>query len=63
MKPNEITQEMTLREHLYVLVEQWDKIAIRVKQDGKWQSLFLSEIEDSQQILDWIKSTEGRFWK
>ena len=62
MKMNEITQEKTLREHLFVLVGQWDKIAIRAKQDGKWQSLFLSEIEDGQQILDWIKATEGRFW-
>jgi len=62
MKMNEITQEKTLREHLFVLVGQWDKTAIRVKQDGKWQSLFLSEVEDGQQILDWIKATEGRFW-
>lgn len=53
----------TLREHLKNLVENWTRIPIRVKQEGRWQSLFLSEISDGQQILDWIKSTEGRFWK
>jgi len=53
----------TLKEHLIELIQGWDKILIRVKQDGKWQGLFLSEIKDGQQILDWIKETKGRFWK
>ena len=52
----------TLPLHLVHLLENWGSIAIRVKQDGKWQSLFLSEIKDGKQILDWIKETEGRFW-
>jgi len=53
----------SLREHLRNLVKDWDKIPIRVKQEGKWQGLLLSEIRDGEQILDWIKSTKGRFWQ
>ena len=52
-----------LYDHLQNLIKNWDRISIRAKQDGKWQSLYLFEIKDGQQILDWIKSTEGRFWK
>ena len=52
----------TLKDHLKYLIENWEAIPIRVKQDGKWQGLFLSEIKDGQQILDWIKETKGRFW-
>uniref|UniRef100_A0A6M3M5T2 Uncharacterized protein n=1 Tax=viral metagenome TaxID=1070528 RepID=A0A6M3M5T2_9ZZZZ len=52
-----------LYDHLQDLIKNWDRISIRAKQDGKWQSLYLFEIKDGQQILDWIKSTEGRFWK
>ena len=52
-----------LYDHLQDLIKNWDRIPIRAKQDGKWQSLCLFEIKDGQQILDWIKSTEGRFWK
>lgn len=53
----------SLKEHLISLIDNWERVPIRVKQDGKWQALFLSEIKDGQQILDWIKSTQGRFWK
>ena len=52
----------SLREHLADLVKRWDGIYIRVQQDEKWQSLSLSEIRDGNQILDWIKESEGRFW-
>jgi len=51
-----------LREHLADLTKDWDDLPIRVLQDGKWQNLYLSEIKDGQQILDWIKSTENRLW-
>jgi len=51
-----------LDEHLRYLIENWNNIPIRVQQDSKWQSLFLGEIKDGQQILDWIKTTKGRFW-
>lgn len=52
----------TLKEFLSQLVEDWDSIAIRAFQDGRWQSLFLAEITDSKQIVDWIASTKGRFY-
>jgi len=52
----------TLKEHLAELVETWERVPIRVLQDGKWTSLYLSEVKNGQIILDWIKSTEGRFW-
>ena len=54
---------LLLKDHLGFLIANWNNVAIRVQQDGHWQSLFLSEIKDGQQILDWIKSTKGRFWK
>lgn len=52
----------TLKEFLAELVEKWEGIPIRVFQDGEWKALYLSEIKNGQVILDWIKSTEGRFW-
>jgi len=52
-----------LYDHLQDLIKNWDRIPIRAKQEGKWKSLYLYEIKDGQQILDWIKTTEGRFWK
>lgn len=36
------------------IVEHWDNIPIRVFQDGKWQSLMLSEIKNDRDIADWI---------
>ena len=53
----------TLSEFLSYLLTNWDGIPTRVKQDGKWQSLYLSEIKDGNQILDWIKESKGRFWE
>jgi len=43
-----------LRDSLKEIVEGWDSIVIRVNQDGRWQSLFLSEIKNETIILDWI---------
>ena len=52
----------TLREFLANLIENWERTPIRVEQDGRWQSLFLSEIKDGGSILEWILQTKGRFW-
>jgi len=53
----------SLQEFLAYISENWEVLPIRVYQDDKWQSLFLSEIKDGNQILDWIRETKGRFWK
>lgn len=53
----------TLQEFLKACVEDWDRIAIRVYQDGKWQSLFLSQIKDSNQILVWMQTLKGNFFE
>ena len=54
---------LPLREFLRDLVKNWEYIPIRVLQDGKWQSLYLSEIKDPIVILQWIISTKDRFWR
>jgi len=38
------------------VVENWDKIAIRVHQDGKWQSVYLCDIKEDRDIALWIIS-------
>lgn len=53
----------SLKEYLTELLANWELIPIRVKEDGRWKSLFLSEIKDGNQILDWVKSTKGRHWE
>ena len=59
----QVTEHRNLKEHLCWLIEGWEQIPIRVLQDGRWQSLYLSEIKDGLAVLDWIKSTKGRFWE
>ena len=53
----------TLKEQLIYLINGWDSIPIRIKQDGKWRMVYLSEVEDGIHILDWIMNNKGRFWK
>jgi hypothetical protein len=50
---------------LKVIVAHWNTVAIRVFQDGKWQSLFLSEIKSDRAVADWIvtKLQDTRFGK
>jgi hypothetical protein len=47
-------EESKLYKFLEKLVHNWHSIPIRVLQDGKWQSLFLSEIEDDKPIVEWL---------
>jgi len=41
------------------VIQNWDRIPIRVKQDGQWQSLFLIEIksesEKAKAIISWLE--------
>ena len=60
-------RKTTLKEFLQNLVEHWDVIPIRVKQrdengEYRWQSRYLAEITDSQDIVNWINDSKGRFY-
>ena len=48
-----------LRDFLREVVQNWEHIAIRVYQDDRWQSLFLSEIKNDSSILEWINEARG----
>jgi hypothetical protein len=39
------------------VVQHWDRIPIRIFQDGKWQDLFLCEIKDDKLIAQWVITT------
>ena len=43
------------------IVENWNAIPVRVYQDGRWQNLYLSEIEDDQavakSVIRWLQAT------
>ena len=49
----------TLKEFLEFVLKNWNQIAIRVFQDGRWQSLYLGEVKDDEEIWKWIQET----WK
>ena len=47
-------QKTTVLEALTYLLEHWDTIFLRVRQDGKFRTLSLVEVSDQQQILRFV---------
>jgi hypothetical protein len=41
-----------VRQSLELLILHWDRLPVRVYQDGHWQSLFLSEIHDERLVAN-----------
>ena len=55
-----------LKEHLVDLLAHWDSTYIRAKIGERWESPSLAELDEigqGQDVIDWITSTRGRFWK
>lgn len=53
----------TVREIVTRIALGWDDIYVRVYQDGGWQTLTLSDVEDQelvkQTIVEWIEGASG----
>jgi hypothetical protein len=42
----------SVRSSLQLILDHWDELPVRVYQDGRWQSLFLSEIHDERLVAN-----------